>query len=41
MNRVARCLRAMKWERYQVGSGLKRGTWRYRRTTDAANATSS
>ena len=30
MNRVARCLRALRWERYQVGSGPERGTWRYR-----------
>jgi predicted P-loop ATPase len=31
MNRVARCLRAMGWERYQLRTGSNRGVWRYRR----------
>jgi predicted P-loop ATPase len=29
-NRVARCLRAMRWQRYQVRTLLARGSWRYR-----------
>jgi predicted P-loop ATPase len=34
LNRVARCLRAMGWERYQVGTGYNRGSWRYRKSVD-------
>jgi predicted P-loop ATPase len=29
-NRIARCLRAAKWERFKVGKQPERGQWRYR-----------
>jgi predicted P-loop ATPase len=30
-NRVARCMRALNWSRYRVGTGTERGKWHYRR----------
>lgn len=35
MNRVARCLRALGWKQYQVGSGAERGKRTYRKAKDA------
>jgi predicted P-loop ATPase len=33
-NRVARCLRALGWKRFQVRSGPHRGNWHYRRQVE-------